>query len=69
LKLKASLKMRANVDGTTLALEIKIKIPKRKYRTTIIGTNPEVTLTIDLRPPNITKEVKIVKTIPIINFQ
>ena len=33
------------------------------------GTNPEVTLTIDLRPPKITNEVRIVKITPIINFQ
>ena len=47
----------------------KKKIPKKKHRTTIIGTKLEVTLTMDLRPPKITKEVSIVNITPIINFQ
>ena len=39
-----------------------------KYSITIIGTKPEVTLTIDFKPPKITNDVKIVNTIPIISF-
>ena len=31
-----------------------------KYNITIIGTKPDVTLTIDFKPPKITKDVKIV---------
>ena len=69
LKLKASLNIRANVDGTKLALEIKMNNPKIKYKTTITGTKLEVTLTIDLSPPKITYEVRIVKIIPIKSFQ
>ena len=33
-----------------------------KYSITIIGTKPEVTLTIDFKPPKITNDVKIVNT-------
>ena len=69
LKLKASLNINKKVEGTTFALDTKINNPKMKYRITIIGTNPEVTRTIDFSPPNITTEVKIVKIIPIMSFQ
>ena len=69
LKLKASLNINKKVEGTTFAFDTKINNPKMKYKITIIGTNPEVTRTIDLSPPNITTEVKIVKITPIISFQ
>jgi hypothetical protein len=69
LKLNASLKINKKVEGTSLALDTKINNPKMKYRITIIGTNPEVTRTIDLSPPKITTEVNIVKITPITSFQ